>query len=50
MDILSLDLNKVNLDDFNIYDDDLKTIIHVRILDWRNKFEKRKVLKKDISK
>ena len=47
MGTLGVDLNKTNLDDDNNFDeDDPETIIHVRPLASRNKFEKRKVLKK----
>ena len=41
MDILSIDLNNINLDLSNYNKDDPKTIIHVRLLAWHNKFEKR---------
>ena len=48
MGILGLDLDKINLDDENnFYEDDPETIIQVRLSAWRNKFEKRKALKKD---
>ena len=51
MGILGVYLDKNNLDEDNNFDeDDPETIIHVRILALRNKFEKRKTLKKDISK
>ena len=41
MGILGVDPYKINLDDDNnFYDDYLETIIHVRLLAWRNKFEK----------
>ena len=49
MGILSTDLNNINLDDVNgddHDDDDPKTIIHVRLLAWLSKFEK-KTLKKN---
>ena len=47
MGILSTDLNNINLDDVNDDDDDdPKTIIHVRLLAWLSKFEK-KTLKKN---
>ena len=48
--IFSVDLNNINLADFNFDEDDPETIIHVRFLAWRNKFEKRKAYKKDLSK
>ena len=48
--ILSIDLNNINLDD-TIYDeDDPETIIHVRLLAWYIKFEKRKAHKKKLNK
>ena len=51
MGILGLDLDKINLqDDNNFCEEDPEAIIHVRILAWQNKFEKRKLLKKDINK
>ena len=33
MGILSIDLDKINLDDVNFYEDDRITVTHVRILD-----------------
>ena len=48
MDILNIDLNKINLDN-NFDEDDPDTIIHVRLLAWHIKFEKPKTLKKIIS-
>ena len=44
--------NLVLLNNFNVtnYDeDDPETIIHVRLLVWHIKFEKRKALKKDMN-
>ena len=41
MGILSVNLNNVNFDE-----DDLHTIILIRLLAWHSKFEKRKSLKK----
>ena len=49
MGILSIDLNNVNLDNTNYNEDDPETIIHVRLLAWYSKFEKRKALKKELS-
>ena len=47
MRILVVDLHKINLDEDNNFDeDDPTTIIHVRHLVWRSKFEKRNALKK----
>ena len=40
----------IYLDDVDFVEDDPKTIIHVRLFVWPNKFEKRKALQKDISK
>ena len=45
MGILTIDLNNINLDN-NFDEDDLYTIIIVRLLTWHIKFEKRKALKK----
>ena len=42
MGILSTDLNNINLDDVNDDDNDPKTIIHVKLLAWLSKFEKKK--------
>ena len=51
MGILGLDLDKINLeDDNNFCEEDPEAIIHIRLLVWQNKFEKRKLLKKDINK
>ena len=45
--ILVVDLDKINLDNDNYFDeDDPDTIIHARLLAWHSKFKKRKVLKK----
>ena len=49
MDILNIDLNCINLDDNNFDEDDLDTIIHVRLLAWHTKYEKRKALKKKLN-
>ena len=46
MGILNIDLNNINLDDANYDEDDSDTIIHVRLLASRIKFDKRKALKK----
>ena len=40
MDILNIDLNKINLDDTNCNEDDPETIIYIRLLVWHMKFEK----------
>ena len=39
MSVLSVDLNKTNLDDVDFYEDNPETIIHIRIFVWGNKFE-----------
>ena len=50
MGILGVDLDKINLDNDNNFDEnDSETIIHVSLLAWHNKFEKRKAYKKDVS-
>ena len=46
--ILAIDFEKINLDENNNFvKDDPDTIIHVRFLASRSKFEKRETLKKD---
>ena len=49
MGILNTDLNNINFDNPNYNEDDPDTIIHVRVLAWHIKFEKRKELKKELS-
>ena len=45
--VFAADLDKINLDNDNKFDeDDSDTIIHAKLLAWRNIFEKRKTLKK----
>ena len=46
MAILNIDLTNINLDDTSYEEDDPDTIILIRLLDWHNKFERRKVLRK----
>ena len=46
MHILSVDLNNINLEDTNYDEDDLETIIRIRLFAWHIKFEKRKALEK----
>ena len=46
MGILNIDLTNINLDDTSYEEDDPDTIILIRLLDWHNKFERRKVLRK----
>ena len=48
MDILSIDLNNINLGDANYHEDNPETVIHVRFLAGHIKFEKRKALLKKI--
>ena len=50
MGILREDLNNINLDDAKFYEDNAKTIIHVRSMTWHNRLKRGKVFKKDISK
>ena len=46
-DIVAVDLDKINFDNNNKCDEvDPDTTIHVKILCWHSKFEKRKALKK----
>ena len=48
--ILAADLNKINLDEDNNFDEnDPDTFIHLRLLALRSKFKKRKALKKKIN-
>ena len=49
MDILSEDLNSINLDDTNYDEDDPKAIIHVRLLSWDIKVGKRKAVKRELN-
>ena len=49
MGILNIDINNINLDN-NFDEDNLDTIILIRLLAWHIKFEKRKALKKEINK
>ena len=45
--VLAVDLDKINLDEDNHFgEDDPDIKIHVRLLDWRCKFEKCKALRK----
>ena len=47
--ILSIDIDNINLDYTNHDEDDPETIIHIRLLAWHFKFEKRKPLKKELN-
>ena len=38
--------NNISLDDNNFDEDDPETIIHVRLIAWRNRFKQRKTFKK----
>ena len=50
MDILSVDLNNININiDVNFEDDDSETIIYVRLMAWCNILKQHKAIKKDIS-
>ena len=49
MGILSANLDKINLDNVNLNEDDPETIVHVRLIAWHNIF-KCKPFKKDIGK
>ena len=42
MDILSVDLNNINLDDIDFYKDGLETIIPIRLMALRKALKKRK--------
>ena len=46
--ILNINLNHINLDDTDYNEDDSEIIIHIRLLAWHSKFEKRKGLKKRV--
>ena len=39
MGILSVDFDKINLDDVNFDEGDPETIIHARLIAWRNRFK-----------
>ena len=45
MGILCVNLYNINLGGANFYEDDLKTIIHVRLLAWNNKLKQCKAFK-----
>ena len=46
MGILIIDINNINPDDTNYDDDDLETVIHIRLLATHIEFEKRKAIQK----
>ena len=50
MCILSVDLNKINVDNVNFDENDPETIIHVKIMAWRNRFKQHKTFRKGINK
>ena len=50
MSILSVDLDRIILDDVNFDEDDPETIFHVRLMTWLNRFKPRRAFKKDKSK
>ena len=50
MGIFNTDLKNINLDDTNYDEDNLDTIILIKLLALHIKFEKRKVLKKELNK
>ena len=49
MGILNIDLNNINLDVTYYNEDDPETIVHIRLLSWPIKFEKRKAFKKEFN-
>ena len=49
MGILNIDLNNINLDVTYYNEVDHETIIHIRLLAWPIKFEKRKAFKKELN-
>ena len=50
MGLNTIYLNKINLGDGNFDEDDPETIIHVRLMAWRNNYKQCKACKKEISK
>ena len=46
--ILAIDRNNISLDDVNF--DDPETIVHVRLMAWRDQFKQRRAHKKELSK
>ena len=48
--LVNEDLNKFSLDGVNFGDDDLETIIFVRLMAWFNRYKQRKNVKKEIRK
>lgn len=50
MSVISVNLDHINLDDINFYDDDSKTIINGRLLPCYYRYKQQKAFKKEISK
>ena len=50
MCIVSVDLNSINFDDVNFDEEDTESVIHVKLMVWRNMFKQSKALKKYVSK
>ena len=50
MDIHSVGLNNINLDDIDFYKDDPEIILHIRLITWCNSLKQRKAFKKHVSK
>ena len=49
MDVNTIDLNNINLDE-DLFEDDPETIVHVRLMAWYNKYKQHESWKKDTSK
>ena len=47
--IINIYLHYINIDDTNYNGDDPETIIHIRLLAWHIKLEKRKALRKELN-
>ena len=50
MGIISTDLNSINLDGVNFDKDDLESIIHIRVMAWRNRLKQSIAFKKELNK
>ena len=50
MGILSVDLNNINLDNDNFYEDNPENFILVRFMAWCNRYKQHKACKKEIRK
>ena len=50
MEIVILDIDKINLDYVSFDKDGPETIIHVRFMAWHNEFKQLKAHKNDITK